>query len=241
MRFGFFSKLCLRLLATGLVIASAPIEAALVTFTNRTAFEAATKGLTTVSFEGIVPTDSAESFPNPAGLTTANGLSFRTSGTGSFGTGFVTVYGADLAAEQSPVLNTGTGAILAWAPPGQPGTAFLDVFLPAGKTAFATNVWAQQPFVTTVRAIVNSGEATENFDIATWSRPTHSFFGVISDSNMILLVRFATPAGQVGLIIDDVGVGTANGGMNPIPEPGTMILLFTGLAGAAVFRRCRHT
>jgi hypothetical protein len=222
----------------GFLLGAFPAEASLMTFTSRTAFEAATTGLTTITFEGIVPTDSAQDFPNPDGLMT-DGVTFRTSGTGPSGPGFVTVYGAALAAEQSDVLNTGTGAILVWAPPDQPGTAFLDVWLPPQKTAFATDLWAQQPFVATVRAIVNSGEATENFDTTTTDRPTSSFFGVTSDANTILLVRFEIPPGQVGLILDNLSVATADDNINPIPEPGTMMLLCAGLAGLLVFRRCR--
>jgi len=238
MLYGFLHR-CSSLFATGFLIASLPAAASLITFTNRTAFEAATSGLTNLTFEGIVPTDSAQDFPNPAGLTAA-GIRFLTSGTGPLGTGAVSVYGAALAA-QSPILNTGTGAILAWAPPGQPGTAFLDVLLPSGKTAFATDIWAQQPLVTTVRAIVNSGEATQNFDLSTVDRPTPSFLGVTSDGNTILLVRFAIPAGQLGLILDNVSVGTAGGSTNPVPEPGAMVLLCAGLAGITVLWKRKHS
>ena len=239
MPYGFLDRCC-GLFAAGLLMASLPAGASLITFTNRTAFEAATTGLTNLTFEGIVPTDAAQDFPNPAGLTT-DGITFLTSGTGPFGAGVVSVYGAGLAAEQSAVLNTGTGAILVWAPPNQPGTAFLDVLLPSRKTAFATDVWAQQPFVTTVRAIVNSGEATQNFDVSTVDRPTPSFFGVTSDANTILLVRFAVPAGQVGLILDNVSVGTAEGSTNPVPEPGAMVLLCAGLVGITVLSKRKHT
>src|ERR1700758_1130876 len=107
---------CGGLFAAGCLIATLPAAASLITFTSRTAFEAATTGLTNVTFEGIVPTDAVQDFPNPAGLTTG-GITFLTSGTAPLGTGVVSVYGG-LAAEQSAVLNTGTGAILVWAPPG---------------------------------------------------------------------------------------------------------------------------
>jgi hypothetical protein len=239
MYFGLLCR-CYGFFAAGLLISSSPIEASLITFINRPAFEAATTGLTKIDFEGVVPKDSAQNFPNPAGLTT-DGVTFRVSGTAPSGTGFVTVYGADFAAEQPAALNTGTGAIFGWAPLDQPGTAFLDVLLPTGKTAFATDVWTQQPFVATVQAVVNSGEATENFHIGTVDRPTPSFFGVTSDANTILLVRFIIPAGQVGLILDNVSTGTADGSTNPIAEPGTMILIFGGLVCVTVLPRRKHT
>jgi len=234
MQFGFARAYC-GLLTWGLLIGASRADASLMTFTSRTAFEGATTGLTTVDFEGIVPTDSAQAFPNPDGLT-VEGLRFRTGGTGPLGSGDVTVYGAALA-EQSAVLNTGTGAILVWGPPNQPGTAYLDVLLPPGSTAFATDIWAQQPIVTTVRVVVNSGEATENFDIATVDRPTASFFGVTSDANVILLVRLTIPSGQVGVILDNASVGMADGSTDPVPEPGTLALLCAGSTGLTLLRR----
>ncbi len=236
MQFEFLAKrygLC----AAMVLIASLPAEAALTIFTDRATFEAATSDLTNLNFEGIVPPDSTQNYPNPDGLMT-DGFTFRTSGIGPSGTGLISIYGA-LAAAQSAVLNTGTGAILVWTPPDQPGTAYLDVLLPGGKTAFAADIWAQQPFVTTVRAIVNSGEATENIDFDTVDRSAPYFFGVTSDANTILLVRFAVSAGQVGLILDNVSAGVAGGSTNPIPEPGAMVLLGAGLASITMLRRFR--
>ena len=89
MHYGFLHRCCV-LFAAGLLMASLPATASLITFTNRAAFEAATTGLSNISFEGIVPTDLAQDFPNPAGLTT-NGITFRTSGTGPLGPGVVSV------------------------------------------------------------------------------------------------------------------------------------------------------
>jgi hypothetical protein len=228
------------LIGAALLIAIMPAKAALITFSDRSAFEAAVTGLTTITFEGLVAAHSAVNFENPAGLT-ESGVNFRTSGTGPLGSGFVTIYGAAVAA-QSEMLNTGTGAILGWAPPNQPGTAFLDVRLPHGVTAFATDLWAQQPFATTIDVTINSGEATEIFRIPTQNHPTASFFGVISDSNVILLARFGIPAGQVGLVLDDVGFGTANGGptSNPVPEPKATVLVCAGLLGLTIVEQRRR-
>ena len=113
--------------------------------------------------------------------------------------------------------------------------------LPIGITAFAADLWAQQPAATTVKMIVNSGEATENFFVDTMERPSPSFFGVHSDGNVLLLVRIAIPAGQVGLILDNVSIGTAGGSGDTVPEPGTVILLGAGLVGLAAARRWKYT
>jgi len=235
MRFEFLRQ-SRSFLAAGLLLAGLPAESALIPFTGRTTFESVTTDLTKITFDGIVPPDSAASFDNPDGLKTG-GVTFRTSGTGS---SVVSVYGGDLAG-QSASLNTGTGAILNWAPPDRLGTEYLDVVLPIGITAFAADLWAQQPAATTVKMIVNSGEATENFFVDTMERPSPSFFGVHSDGNVLLLVRIAIPAGQVGLILDNVSIGTAGGSGDTVPEPGTVILLGAGLGGLSAARRWKYT
>ena len=48
-------------LAAGLLLASLPAESALIPFTDRTTFESVTTGATKVTFDGIVPADSAVS------------------------------------------------------------------------------------------------------------------------------------------------------------------------------------
>jgi hypothetical protein len=218
-----------------LVACTLPAHGALRTFVDRAAFEAAASGLTTIDFEGLVPPDATQDFPNPAGLTLSE-VNFLTSGTAPLGPGMVMVVGADLAT-QSPWLITGSGAILVWEPPQQPGTAFLDIHLPAGVKAFATDLWTEPPFGSTVEILVNSGEATDVFNIATADRPTPSFFGVISDSNLILLARMSVPAGQPGLILDNVRIGNAGG--SEVPEPHTMALLGAGLLWIGVARAFR--
>ena len=67
------------LFAVGFLVSCMSSQAGLMTFTDRTAFESATRDLTNVSFEGIVPTDSAQKFEDPVGLMTG-GFVFRTSG-----------------------------------------------------------------------------------------------------------------------------------------------------------------
>ena len=214
-------------------------EGADITFLDtRVAFTGATTNVTTINFEGIVPTNAAQNFANPAGLT-ASGVNFTTSGTGPFGTGVVTVYGAGLAAMQSAVLNTGTGAILVWGPPNQPGTAFLNAVLPAGITAVGTDFWAQQPFISVVDVTVNASDATSQvFSVNTVNRPTASFVGFTSNVPITSLL-FRTPAGQTGLVVDNFSVGQSStpGPIPQVPEPITALLLSAGLVGLAVVKK----
>jgi hypothetical protein len=212
--------------------------ATIAVFDTRAVFNAAIENPLTINFEGIVATNAAVNFPNP-GLTTS-GVNFFTSGTGPFGPGFVTVYGAGLAAMQSPVLNTGTGAILVWGPPNQPGTAFLNAALPPGTTAVGTDLWAQQPFITSVDVIVSASDGTtQTLTVNTLTRPTASFIGFTSDVP-ITSIAFRPPANQTGLILDNFSYGKASGS-TPVSEPATAILVFTGLIGAsAVFKKNRR-
>jgi hypothetical protein len=214
-------------------------QGANVTFLNtRVAFTGAATNLTTINFEGLGPTNAAPDFPNPGGLT-ASGVNFTTSGTGPFGPGTVFVYGAAIAAQQSNVLNTGTGAILVWGASNQPGTAFLNATLPAGTTAVGMDFWAQQPFVSVIELTVNASDATSQiFTVNTVARPTASFAGFISDVP-ITSVLLRPPAGQTGLVVDNFSVGqsTVPGPIPQVPEPITALLLGAGLVGIGLVKK----
>jgi hypothetical protein len=230
-------------ITTVLALSVAAQGAEITIFDTRAAFTAATSNLSTINFEGITATNAAVNFQNPAGLNTS-GVNFFTSGTGPFGPGFVTVYGAALAGMQSATLNTGTGAILSYGPPNQPGTALLNAVLPAGTTAVGTDFWAQQPFASTVEVTVNASDATSRtVNVNTVNRPTSSFIGFTSDVALTsLLLRPA--AGQVGLVVDNFSVGqtlTLPPDVPPptVPEPITGVLLGAGLAGIAAVKKRR--
>jgi hypothetical protein len=233
------SLVCSGVTMTILVLYGTAARGATITsFDTRPAFTAASSSLTTINFEGIVPANASQNFPNP-GLTTST-VTFSTSGTGPFGTGVVTVYSAGLAAMQSPVLNTGTGAILVWGPPNQPGTAFLNTALPAGTTAVGADFWAQQPFISAVDIIVNAADATtQTFTVNTVNRPTASFIGFTSDV-AITSVLFRTPQGQTGLVVDNFSFGQSSTTepVPSVPEPITALLVGVGLVGVAAVRKC---
>src|SRR4030095_16987680 len=231
------SVVCSGVTMTILVLYGTAAWAATITsFDTRPSFTGASSSLTTINYEGIVPANALQNFPNP-GLTTS-AVTFSTSGTGPFGPGVVTVYGAGLAAMQSAVLNTGTGAILVWGPPTQPGTAFLNAALPAGTTAVGTDFWAQQPFISAVDITVNAADATtQTFTVNTVNRPTASFIGFTSDVAITSLL-FRTPQGQTGLVVDNFSSGQSSSVPVPaVPEPITALLVGVGMIGVAAVRK----
>jgi hypothetical protein len=228
MRFMRFS-LCMTLAITAVCVTA--YGADITILGTRAAFNGETSGVTTITFEGITATNAAQNFLNP-GLVTS-GVTFSTSGTGPFGSGFVTVYGAALAGMQSSVLNTGTGAILVWGPPNQPGTVFLNATLPAGVTAVGTDFWAQQPFISPVNVTVNAADATsQTFTINTVNRPTSSFVGFTSDT-AITSLSFQTIQGQTGLVVDNFSYGQSldSPPVSQVPETPSIVLLVFGLGG----------
>jgi len=204
-------------------------------FSSRSDFVSASSGLTTINFEGI--TNGIQNFVNPGGLTTS-GVNFSVSGAVT-GTVFVTVYSAAIAAMQSPVLNTGTGAILVWGPPNQPGTLFLNAAFPAGVLAVGTDFWAQQPFASPVDITINASDGTsELFTVNTVARPTPSFIGVTSDTPLTS-VLFRTVAGQSGLVVDNFSFGqtSVTPPISQVPEPASISLLTAGLATMLLLSR----
>lgn len=239
-----FRSICRRLglLAVALLLCSFPAQSATITvYDDPVAFDAAAMSLLAINFEGLAPNNSFQNYANPAGLTTDQ-VNFAAAGTGPFGAGNVTVLGAGYAASQSAVYNTGTGAILIYTPPNQPGTAYLDITLPSGITAVGTDFWAVQPYVTTMQVTVSAGGTSSTFPVSTVTRPTSTFFGVTSDT-AITSLQFHFPAGQVGVILDNFTLGEAAAITPPeeaIPEPGTVMLVGAALLGIGLLRRRRH-
>src|ERR671932_1061369 len=130
-------------------------QSAVATYEDRGAFNAASAGLTNIDFEDLAPPSGFTNYKAPKIFTTA-GLEFRPAGGGRFGPGFVSLVGAWYYA--GPIYETGTGAKLIWAPPNQPGDAYLEVTLPAGTTAVGTDLWTAQPYISSVEVVAATGD-----------------------------------------------------------------------------------
>lgn len=187
-------------------------QTGIVRFDDRATFDAASANRTKIDFEGLVPSLGFTNYKMPGGLT-ATGVSFQTSGGGRFGAGHLTLIGA--AHTAGPIYKTGTGAILTWGPPNQPGDAYLDVTLPRGITAVGADLWTAQPYVSSVEVIAITADAkTQSVTVNTAQRPAAAFVGFTSDTPISAL-RFSIPRGQVALILDNLTFGRSVKGSQP--------------------------
>jgi hypothetical protein len=175
---------------------------------DRAAFTAASTGLTVIDFEDLAPPSGFTNYKAPKSFTT-RGLDFHLSGGGKFGPGFISLVGGWYYA--GPIYETTTGAKLTWAPPNQPGNAYLQVMFPNGITAVATDIWTAQPYVSSLEVVATTTDAkTQSVTVTTPQRPAGAFVGFTSDTPFSSL-RFSIPRGQTGLILDNFTFGQSGG------------------------------
>ena len=172
---------------------------------SREAFGAASRALSTITFDSAAPARGFAKHRGEEGLT-VGGATFRVRGGARFGPGTIYVlsehYGSG-----NPMLNTGTLPLLGWAAPNQPGNASLDVMLPAGTTAAGCDLWTQSPRAGTIEVTaVTAGGREHTVVVNTRERPAAAFVGFISDSDIVAL-SFRPPRGQTGLLLDNFTYG----------------------------------
>ena len=181
-------------------------------FVSRSDFDAVTSSISTIDFESVAPARGFGKHPVNEGLT-VNRVGFRTTGGGRFGAGMILVLSEHYAV-LNPMTNMGTGAILAWGPPNQPGNDYLDVTLPGGVYAVGADLWTGQPYVSTVDVIATTNDGkTHSITVNTQQRPNSSFGGFVSDKE-IVSVRFQLPKGQPWLYLDNFSYGRKAEGAN---------------------------
>jgi len=182
-------------------LAQSPVEH----IESREAFNAASSGLSTIDFGSVAPARGFGMYRPPAGLTT-NGVTFRSAGGARFGSGIIYVPSVDYMGK-NPLYQTGTGEVITWGAPNQPGNASLDVTLPSGVTAVGLDLWTQQPYVSTVEVSATTEDGqSETVVVNTRKRPAAAFVGFIADKS-IVSISFRPPKGQTGLLLANFSFG----------------------------------
>jgi hypothetical protein len=200
----FLTLLCLSVFSFLTVAAQENI----VSHTDRKSFSAASRDLKVNDFEGIVPNSGFKHYQREGALRYA-GVEFKPGGGERFGPGPVIVVGGWYQA--GPAYETTTGAKLHWAPPNQPGNAFLDIAIPGRTTAVGIDVWTVQPLQSTLEITVTTSDGKSRTEtISTPARPGPAFIGFTSES-AITSLRVTPPKGQTGLIIDNFTTGKRSG------------------------------
>ena len=173
--------------------------------TSREAFNAAASGISTIDFGSIAPRRGFGMYRPPSGLTT-DGVTFRVTGGARFGPGIIYAPSIDYMGT-NPLYKTGTGEMISWGPPNQPGNASMDISLPSGITAVGVDLWAQQPYVSAIEVTATTEDGqSETVVVNTRNRPDSAFVGFIAEK-AIVSISFRPPKGQTGLLIDNFSFG----------------------------------
>ncbi|HEX6176506.1 MAG TPA: hypothetical protein VF089_21065, partial [Candidatus Binatia bacterium] len=162
-------------------------------------------GISTIDFGSVAPRKGFGMYRPPAGLTTG-GITFRAAGGARFGPGIIYVPSVHYMGT-NPLFQTGTGEMIAWGAPNQPGNASLDVTLPPGVTAIGVDLWTQQPYVSSIEVIATTEDGqSETVVVNTRNRPDAAFVGFIAEKS-IVSISFRPPKGQTGLLLDNFSFG----------------------------------
>lgn len=180
-------------------------QAAVVTYTDRAAWNAATLNESTIDFESIAPTNGYTFYG--AGGTTIHGVNFS----GKSNILFVVDSGYD------SLYQWGSGAVML----GNANDTITAKL--SGANAVGLDLMSIVSFGATMTIGLSTGDS---FTVATAGQPDRTFFGVTSDANISSIS--ITSSGGAFPMIDNFSFGNTS----TVPEPSSILLV--GLAAAAV-------
>ena len=224
-------------LSAMLLLATMSASASSVTYASASGWATATTGPTEITFAGIAPSGSFTNEGTSSGLV-IDGVDFVGQLTAT--TNQLNVVDQLYA---SPYYNWGVPALLEspiYNLPANPTfLPYIRVNLPANTTAFAALLGTVSPNSLTYQVTLSDGEV---FTVATGARPSLTFFGLTA-ANPITWADFTisnpgTYSGGYG-VLTNFQFATANtgGGGGQVPEPGSMILIGSGLLAAYGWRK----
>jgi len=221
------------------LLAAVTARGSTITYSDRTAWAAATTGATNINFEGI--TSTYLSFSTAQGLT-IDGVTFigLTMSTPAYE---LWVVNPAPGSEH----DFGSGSVLK-GPQHDPSVLnkTVRVSLPGGVTSFGVDLMSNTPGAHTFTIMLSTGDIFTN--VPTYPRPTPSFFGVttttaISQIDFILKVANSS---EPSPLLDNFAFGMASLGGAGGPEPGaetpealTLLLVGSGLVMIHFMRRRR--
>ncbi len=195
-----------------------PAGATALLYTDRAGWEAATSGLTTITFEGFATPSVPGNYMSAAGLT-LNGVNF----VGLTPPASYYLFTQDPGAASYFNWNSGDvllGPSAAW------GDGYIQANLPPGTTSVGADVMTHTPYAASIVIALSTGET---FTVSTLSNPQRAFAGVTSDVP-ISYIQFNPNAGSQ--MIDNFSYGAALTQGIPVETPEVATFL---LGGAGLF------
>ncbi|HTS50969.1 MAG TPA: hypothetical protein VMH05_23645 [Bryobacteraceae bacterium] len=202
----------------------------ITTYTNPTAWQAASNVQQSITFEGLAPADSSTTYQGPTGLTTG-GVEFI--GYASSGASWIQVIDTNF----STWYNFGSNDALLQdmdRPNAGSPLPYIQIVLPANVTSFAMDLFSVSPNALNYSITV----AGNQYTVPTDARPTQAFWGVTSDtpvSSLTLSLQGTAYNGSTSALLDNFQFGTSD--LSQAPEAATFVLIGSGLIAIAGLKK----